>query len=96
MPTGDVVVSESREAMIAEVEAMLRHSQEVIASKDYHEKVVCNCEKIMCVLNPQIAKDKEQEQKISQLETKVCGMEGTLSNIESMLQKALKKSNSNN
>ncbi len=94
--SGDVVVSESREAMIAEVEAMLRHSQEVLASKDYHEKVVCNCEKIMCVLNPQIAKDKEQEQKISQLESKVCGMEGTLSNIESMLQKALKKSNSNN
>lgn len=94
--SGDVVVSESREAMIAEVEAMLRHSQEVLASKDYHEKVVCNCEKIMCVLNPQIAKDREQEQKISQLESKVCGMEGTLSNIESMLQKALKKSNSNN
>lgn len=88
--SGNVVVAESREAMIAEVEAMLRHSQEVLESKDYHEKVVKSCEGMLGVLNPQIAKEKAQEQKISQLESKVCGMEGTLSNIESMLQRALK------
>ena len=94
--SGNVVVAESREAMCAEVEAMLRHSREVLDSKDYHEKVVKSCEQIMGVLNPQIAKEKAQEQKITQLESKVCGMEGTLSNIESMLQKALKKSGGSN
>lgn len=95
--SGNVVVAESREAMIAEVEAMLRHSREVLASKDYHEKVVASCESMLGVLNPQIAKEKAQEQKISQLESKVCGMEGTLSNIESMLQKALnRKAGGNN
>lgn len=88
--SGNVVVAESREAMIAEVEAMLRHSKEMLDSRVYHEKVVKNCESMLGVLNPQIAKEKAQEQKISQLESKVCGMEGTLSNIESMLQKALK------
>lgn len=94
--SGSVVVAESREAMTAEVEAMLRHSKEVLDSREWHEKVVESCERIMGVLNPQIAKEKAQEQKISQLETKVCGMEGTLSNIESMLQKALKKSGGGN
>lgn len=94
--SGNVVVAESREAMIAEVEAMLRHSREVLASKDYHEKVVASCESMLGVLNPQIAKEKAQEQKISQLESKVCGMEGTLSNIESMLQKALNRKASGN
>lgn len=94
--SGNVVVSESREAMSAEVEAMLRSSQEVLDSKKYHEKVVSCCGQIMATLNPQIAKEKAQEQKISQLESKVCGMEGTLSNIESMLQKALNKKTSNN
>lgn len=88
---GNLVVSESREAMMAEVEAMLRHSKEVIDSQSYHKKVVTNCEQIMDTLNPRIAKEKAQEQKISQLESKVCGMESTLSNIESMLQKALNK-----
>lgn len=94
--SGNVVVAESREAMIAEVEAMLRHSREVLASKGYHEKVVASCEGMLGVLNPQIAKEKAQEQKISQLESKVCGMEGTLSNIESMLQKALNRKASGN
>lgn len=94
--SGGVVVAESRDAMMAEVEAMLRHSKEVLDSRGYHEKVVRSCEQMLGVLNPQIAKEKAQEEKITQLETKVCGMEGTLSNIESMLQKALnKKTNSN-
>ena len=89
--TGNVVVSESREAMLSEVEAMLRTSREVLDSRDYHERVVSQCERIMGVLNPQIAKEQAQEAKITHLESKVCGMENTLSSIESMLQKALKK-----
>ena len=94
--SGDLVVSESREAMSAEVEAMLRHSKEVLDSKDYHEKVVKNCEQMLGILNPQIAKEKAQEQRIGNLEADVSGMKGTLSNIETMLQRALnKKSNGN-
>lgn len=94
--SGDLVVSESREAMSAEVEAMLRHSKEVLDSKDYHEKVVTNCEQMLGVLNPQIAKEKAQEQRIGNLEADMNGMKGTLSNIETMLQRALnKKSNGN-
>lgn len=94
--SGNLVVSESREAMSAEIEAMLRHSKEVLDSKDYHEKVVKNCEQIIGILNPQIAKEKAQEQRIGNLEADVSGMKGTLSNIETMLQRALnKKSNGN-
>lgn len=92
--SGNVVVSDSREAMMSEVEALLRTSKDVVDSIDYHKKVVSGCEKIMCVLNPQIAKDKAQEAKITQLESKVTGMEGTLQNIETMLQKALNKKTS--
>lgn len=92
----NLVVAESREAMSAEIEAMLRHSKEVLESKEYHEKVVTNCEQMLGVLNPQIAKEKAQEQRIGNLEADVSGMKGTLSNIETMLQRALnKKSNGN-
>ena len=89
--SGSVVVAESREAMIAEVEAMMRHSKEILNSRDWHEKVVKNCEQIMGVLNPQIAKEKAQEERIGNLESDVSGMKGTLTNIENMLQKALGK-----
>lgn len=92
--SGTLVVSESREAMLSEVEALLKMSRDVLASKDYHEKVVASCEKIRGVLNPQIAKEKAQEERIGNLEADVSGMKGTLGNIESMLQKALSKKTS--
>ena len=88
--SGSLVVSESREAMSAEVEAMLRQSRQIIDRVDYHRSVVTSCESMLAQLNPQIAEKKEQEQKISQLETKMSGIEGTLSNIQGMLAQALK------
>lgn len=52
---------------------------------------------MMGVLNPQIAKEKAQEKEIASLKEEVGGIKGTLSSIESMLQKALaKKSNGSN
>lgn len=92
----DILPNMLNPMMSAEVEAMLRHSKEVLDSKDYHEKVVKNCEQMLGILNPQIAKEKAQEQRIGNLEADVSGMKGTLSNIETMLQRALnKKSNGN-
>lgn len=44
-------------------------------------------------INPQIAKEKQQEKDISNLKSEVSGMKGTLSNIESMLSKALSGNN---
>lgn len=87
-----VVVSESKEAMNAEVEAMLRTSRSVIESIPYHEKVVQSCDGMLRELNPQFAKEKEQEEKIGMLEQKMDGMDKTLANISRMLNEALNKS----
>ncbi len=58
-----VVVSESREAMNAEVESMLRTSRQVIESVPFHENVISSCDVILRELNPQLAKEKQQEEK---------------------------------
>ena len=92
--SGTMVVSESREAMISEVEAMHKNSEDVLKSVDYHKKVVTSCDAILATLNPQIAKEKEQEAKIGKLESKVSGMESTLTDIKGMLAKALNVSTS--
>lgn len=86
-----VVVSESKEAMNTEVEGMLRTSRNIIESIPYHEKVVKTCDVMLRELNPQFAKEKEQEEKIGLLEKKMVGMEGTLSDIREMLNAALNK-----
>ena len=86
---GDLVLSESHDAIDAEVQAMYRTSKEIVESEAYHRQMMEDCIKIRSILNPQIAKEREQAEKITKLESKVSGMEDTLSDIKGMLSKAL-------
>lgn len=84
-----VVVSESREAMMAEVESMLRSSQQTLDNMCYHQNVVSECDSILRQLNPQFAKEKAQEEKISALEGQVGEISTTLGEMIGMLKVAL-------
>lgn len=84
-----VVVSESREAMNGEVESMLRSSKEIVESVDYHRNVIAACEDILRSINPQLAKEKEQEDKIVSIESKIGGVESSISELKAMLSRAL-------
>jgi len=84
-----VVVSESREAMACEVESMLRCSKDIIESVDYHESVINSCEEILRTLNPQLAKEKEHDDKITSIESRICGVESSLADMKRMLSNAL-------
>lgn len=87
----NLVVSDSKDAMSSEVDAMLRQSKAILESVDYHERVVKSCEGMLLQLNPQIAKDKEQSEKISKLEGKVSGVEDKVDKMMGLLEKALNK-----
>ncbi len=91
-----IVISESREAMNAEVESILRNSKQIIESVPYNEEVIKSCDVILRELNPQFAKEKEQEEKINILEKKVSGMDGKLSDILELLQASRAGGNSSN
>lgn len=86
---GSLVVADNREAMTAEVEAMLKTSRSVVESVDYHKGVIEACDSMLQTLNPSIAKERAQEAKIGALETKVSEMGDALSDIKTMLTKAL-------
>lgn len=92
---GDLVLSESHDAIDAEVQAMYRTSKEIVESESYHRQMMEDCIKIRSILNPQIAKEREQAEKITKLESKVSGMEDTLSDIKGMLSKALSVKSAN-
>ena len=92
---GDLVVSESHDAIDAEVQAMYRTSKEIVESEAYHRQMMEDCIKIRSILKPQIAKEREQAEKITKLESKVSGMEDTLSDIKGMLSKALSVKSAN-
>lgn len=92
--SGSVIVSDSKEAMSAEVEGLLHTSKGILDSVSYHEKVLASCDEILRELNPNFKKEKEQEEKIGMLENKIVGIEGTLSDMMSMLSSALDQSKS--
>lgn len=88
---GNIVISETREAMSSEVESMLGVSRQVIESVPYHESAITNYEAMLKELNPQFAKEKLQEEKITALETKIGGIETSIGDMKQMLAQALNK-----
>jgi peptidoglycan hydrolase CwlO-like protein len=68
---GDVVVSESRDAMISEVDGLLQSSKSIIESIDYHKKMITACESILKQLNPIYAKEQERDGMIDDLKNEV-------------------------
>ena len=92
--SGNVVVSDSKEAMSAEVEGLLRTSKGILDSIPYHEKVIVSCDAILRDLNPTFKKEKEQEEKMTMLEGEVMGIKDTLGEMMNMLSSALGPSKS--
>ena len=83
--SGNVVVSDSKEAMSAEVESLLRNSKQIIESVPYHERVVASCDVMLRELNPQFRKEKEHEEKIGALEQRMGHIDGKLEKVLELL-----------
>lgn len=84
-PNENTVVASSREAMAGEVEAMERTSRQIVESVPYHQSVLSSCDGILRTLNPQFAKEKEREEKMTELENKVSGIDSRLTEIKDMI-----------
>lgn len=81
----NAVVSDKKEAIISEVEAMRQNSRQVLDSRPFHESVCECCDNILKELNPQFAKEKQQEEKINALEGQVKGVKEDLGEIKSLI-----------
>lgn len=84
-----VIVADNKEAMLSEVEALVRNSQMVIDSVDYHKGVLESCDSILRELSPQFAKEKEQSEKIVQLESRISNIDKNMGEMMKMLSKAI-------
>ena len=82
-----VIVSDNKEVMNNEVESMLQSSQSILERVDYHKKVVENCNQILRVLNPRLAKEKERDDDINKLKNKIGGLEDKMDKILTILSK---------
>lgn len=58
----NIVVATSKEAMSSEVSSMKQRSMDILSSIEQHQSIICGCDEILKVLNPEIAEKQRQEQ----------------------------------
>lgn len=90
---GDYVVSETREAMISEIDAMLQNSKNIIESVDQHKRIITACEDILKKLNPVYAKEQQRDSAIEDLTNQVNSMQTVLNRLESLFTKNIQNEN---
>lgn len=66
-----VVISDSRDAMNAEVVNLKNKSNEIIGSVDFHKGVIEGCNKILESLNPEYAERQAQQNDINSLKAQM-------------------------
>lgn len=82
---GATVVCENKQVVITELENTLQHTKQILANISKYEKLVSDCEDVLKELNPVFAKDKERDDRINGLDSKVTSMEGKLDKILNVL-----------
>lgn len=82
---GDYVISESREGMIQEVNAMLQNSRSVISNVEQHKSNIEACEKILKELDPVYSKQQERDEAIDSLTKQVNSIQDVLARLEQKL-----------
>lgn len=86
-----MVVSESREAILNEIDALRKSSERVIESVDYHKAVIGKCTDLMSELNPQLKQDVERAKELDSLKREVGGLKDDMVDIKGMLTKMMNK-----
>lgn len=84
-----LVVSETKEAILNEIEILKAASQKVIESIDYHKEMVTKCDELLVALNPQVRQEAERAKEMDELGKRVGGLEKSMERIEELLVRSL-------
>lgn len=81
---GAVIISESRESIVTEVDNLVRSSESVLTEENltYHKNVVASGKDVLAKLNPQFAKEQA-------LDKEVKNLHGRVDDINSKLDKVI-------
>lgn len=88
-----IVISDNREAILAEVEGIERTSQAIVDGYDLNVSIVAACADMKRVLNPQLAKEQQRDEEINDLKDKIGSIEGSIGRIDEKLEAFLRALN---
>lgn len=92
--TSGMVVSESRDAILSEIDGFKKLSLRALEDVDRHKHIVVECDNMLASLNPQIRKEAEQAEEIANLKRGMADLRDDMTDIKGMLTKALNRSSS--
>ena len=84
---GDYTLSENKEAMISEVDSLLKNSKDVLDSVEKHKAAISAYENILKELNPVYAKEAERDHAIVDLSQRVDSIQDCLDRLEQLLKR---------
>lgn len=84
---GKITLSETKQALCSEVESMLSNSRQIVDNIDTYRQNIIDCEYILKELNPQFAKDKENEDRLNNLEQKFVGVENKIDKLITLMER---------
>ena len=90
-PDKGVIISETRDGIVNEVNVIRNASQTAIEQVDAHKRIISACDQLLCDLNPQLKHEQEQAGKIARLEEQLAGMSDQIAALTGMLSKTLGK-----
>lgn len=90
-PDKGVILSETRDGIVNEINVIRNASQTAIDQVDVHKKIIASCDQLLLDLNPQLKHEQEQAGKIAKLEEQLAGMSDQIAALTGMLSKSLGK-----
>ncbi len=82
-----IVISESREAIITEIEGLRKLSEKSLQERTKHEHIIEECEKMMGELNPQAKREAAQAQEIASMKGDISTIKGLLTQLLNQKEK---------
>jgi len=90
-PDKGVILSETRDGIVNEINVIRNASQTAIEQVDLHKRIIASCDQLLLDLNPQLKHEQEQAGKIAKLEEQIAGMSEQIAAMTGLLSKSLGK-----
>lgn len=84
---GKVIISETKQGIQNEVESIIQNRKNILENVENYKKDIEEGESILKQINPQFAKDKEREERLSNLEDRFDNVESKLDKIFELVKK---------
>ena len=87
---GAVIISESRESIVTEVDNLVRTSESVLTEENltYHKNVVASGKDVLAKLNPQFAKEQALDKEVKNLHGRVDDINSKLDKVIALISNA--------